>query len=296
MIKKKVTLVLSSGNARGFAHIGAIEALEERGYEITSVAGTSIGSMIAGMYATGEMEEFKDWLYNLDRQKVASLIDLSLSLNHLVKGERVFRAMREQVPDRPIESLRIPYRAVATDINTYSEVVFDRGSLYRAIRASISIPSLFRPIRSGKHLLIDGGATNPLPLNRAVRTPDSLLVAVDVSAPGDHTNKKMELLQPGPNRWLPEFVLKRFPSLLNHEEKKEDEEIDFNYVSLLSQTFSAMIASNTALMLKLCPPDMLLSIPVNRLESFDYDKAETIAQVGYTEMMRVINEYEEQNA
>lgn len=296
MSNKKVTLVLSSGNARGFAHIGAIDALLERGYEITSVAGTSIGSMIAGMYATGEMDVFKEWLYNLDRPKVASLIDLSLSMTHLVKGERVFRAMREQVADRPIESLLIPYRAVATDINTYSEVVFDHGSLYRAIRASISIPSLFRPVRSGKRLLIDGGATNPLPLNRAVRTPGSLLVAVDVSAPGDHTNEKKELVQPSPNRWLPEFVLKRFPSLMNQGVKEEDEETDFNYVSLLSQTFSAMIASNTALMLKLCPPDMLLSIPVNRLESFDYDKAESIAQVGYTEMMRVINEYEEQHA
>ncbi len=171
---KKVTLVLSSGNARGFAHIGAIDALEERGYEITSVAGTSAGALVAGMYATGEMARFKEWLYDLDRQKVASLIDLSLSLTHLVKGDRVIKAMREVVPDRPIESLHIPYRAVATDINTYKEVVFDRGSLYRAIRASISIPSLFRPVHSGRRLLIDGGATNPMPLNRAVRTPDSL--------------------------------------------------------------------------------------------------------------------------
>ncbi len=288
---KKVTLVLSSGNARGFAHIGAIDALEERGYEITSVAGTSAGALVAGMYATGEMARFKEWLYDLDRQKVASLIDLSLSLTHLVKGDRVIKAMREVVPDRPIESLHIPYRAVATDINTYKEVVFDRGSLYRAIRASISIPSLFRPVHSGRRLLIDGGATNPMPLNRAVRTPDSLLVGVDVSAPNE---LKPTVVRPQQeslaSRWLPDILQKLIPHLGTASDNDDDP--DYNYVSLLSQTFSAMIASNTALMKQLCPPDMWLSIPVNRLESFDYDKAETIAAVGYDMMMQVIDKYE----
>ena len=141
-MSQKVALVLSSGGPRGFAYIGAIEELEHRGYEITSIAGTSIGSLVGGIYAAGKLEEVKEWLYDLDAWKVFSLMDLSLSLNHLVKGDKVIDALKEIVPDIDIENLKIPYCAVATDFYTGEEVVFKSGKLFQAIRASISIPSL----------------------------------------------------------------------------------------------------------------------------------------------------------
>ena len=114
-MKKKIALVLSSGGARGLAHIGAIEALESRGYEISSIAGCSMGALIGGMYAAGKLPEVKQWMFKLDRRKVLSLGDFSLSLNHLVKGNRVMDALKEVVPDVNIEDLPIPYTAVATD-------------------------------------------------------------------------------------------------------------------------------------------------------------------------------------
>ena len=112
---KDVALVLSSGGARGLAHIGAIEELEAQGYNITSIAGCSMGALIGGVYAAGKLGEFRDWMKTVDRKKMLELTDFSFSLNHLVKGTRIIEAIMEFVPDVKIEDLPIPYCAVATD-------------------------------------------------------------------------------------------------------------------------------------------------------------------------------------
>lgn len=174
--------MLGGGGARGIAHIGVIEELERRGYEITSVAGTSMGALVGGMYASGNLQAFKEWMCSLDRYKVFSLMDLSLGGSGWVKGDRVIGAMKRLVPDVAIERLPIPFAAVAADWVTGEEVVFEKGGLYHAIRASISIPSFFKPVHRGNRLLIDGGVVNPLPVNRVRRTEGDLLVAVDVCA------------------------------------------------------------------------------------------------------------------
>ena len=180
-MKKKVALVLSSGGPRGFAYIGAIDELLDRGYEITSVAGTSIGSLIGGMYAAGRLPEVKKWLFSLDTWKIFTLMDLSISRNHLVNGDRVINALMEIVPDINIEDLEIPYKAIATDFYTGEEVVFDRGDMFHAIRASISIPSLFRPVKYAGRTLIDGGIANTMPMDRVDRTEGDIMVAINVN-------------------------------------------------------------------------------------------------------------------
>ena len=189
---KRVALVLSSGGARGFAHIGAIEELQERGYEIASVAGTSMGALIGGMFAAGKLEQVKERAFALDRKRMFALADISMGPDHLVKGEKVMGILREIMPDIPIETLPVPFCAVATDLADNSEVVYDSGSLYEAIRASISIPAFFKPQRNGEMLLIDGGVLNPLPLNRVTRSDGDLLVSVNVSA---HSDMRLEHLR-----------------------------------------------------------------------------------------------------
>lgn len=178
---KDVALVLSSGGPRGFAYIGAIEELESRGYNITSVAGCSIGSLVGGIYAAGGLEDFKKWLFQLNNYKLLSLLDVSLSKSYLVKGEKAIEAIKKVVPNVSIEDLRIPYRAVATDLYTGEEVVFREGRLFDAIRASISIPSLFRPVKYGYHTLIDGGAVNTAPFSIVPRNGHDILVSFDVN-------------------------------------------------------------------------------------------------------------------
>ena len=180
-MKKKVALALASGGPRGFAFIGAIEELQARGYEITSVSGTSAGALVGGIFAAGGMQAFKEWLYSLDPVKVMKLMDFSISKNYLVKGDKVIRAIKERVPEVHIEDLPIPFSAIATDLFTGEEVVFREGPLFDAIRASISIPSMFRPVKWKGRTLVDGGMVNTFPLNRVQRTPGDILVGFNVN-------------------------------------------------------------------------------------------------------------------
>ena len=176
-----VALVLSSGGARGLAHIGAIDELEHNGYRIRSIAGSSMGALIGGMYATGKLDDFKKWMMTIDKRKILSLIDLSLSISHIVKGDKIIDALKEIVPDVNIEDLPIEYKAIATDWENGREIVFTKGSLYEAIRASISIPLFFNPVWRDNMILVDGGIINPLPLKQGSEMEGELLVAVNVS-------------------------------------------------------------------------------------------------------------------
>lgn len=284
-MRKKVALVLSSGGARGYAHIGAIDELEEQGYEITSVAGTSMGALVGGMYAAGKLREVEEWMKSLSMKEIISLVDVSLSLNHLVKGEKVMEALKQIVPDVNIEDLPIPFCAIAADVKTHEEVVFDHGSLYEAIRASISIPSFFRPMKSSERVLIDGGVVNPLPLDRVKRTEGDFLAAVNVSAPSSYEIERIKnqaYLTRRQNEGR--LTLKRFvPRSLA---------VESNYFSLLTKTFSLMIERNAQLSLRLTPPDLLVNIPSNRFGGFDYDRAEKIIRFGRTRMREAITDWQ----
>ena len=149
-----------------------------------------MGAMVGAMYASGKMEECKEWLFSWDKRKMWELADLTLSRDGLVKGDRFIKELKQIIPDMNIEDLPVPYVAMATDIVRDQEVRFDRGSLHEAIRASISIPMLFRPLRKDGMVLIDGGILNPLPLSHVQRTEGDILIAVDVNAPIDTGKKK----------------------------------------------------------------------------------------------------------
>ncbi len=282
--RKNVALVLSSGGARGLAHIGAIEMLEEQGYHITSLAGCSMGALIGGVYAAGKIHEFREWMKGIDRKKMLELTDFSLSLNHFVKGDRIIEAIMEFVPDTAIEDLPIPYCAVATDWAAGREVVFRTGSLFEAIRASISLPSFYKPVQRNGMILIDGGVVNPIPLNRVVRQKEDLLVGVDVS--GHDYKAQMEIKHELSERRKND---KSFASqMLN---KLIPDNIDFNYYTMLSRTSSLMIRQNSKLMAQLMKPDILVDIQMSRYGGFDYDKSEKLIEIGRQKTLRAINKF-----
>ena len=270
---KDVALVLSSGGARGLAHIGAIEELEAQGFRITSVAGCSMGALIGGVYAAGKLAEFREWMKTIDKKKMMELTDFSFSLNHVAKGTRIIGAIMEFVPDVAIEDLPIPYCAVATDWKSGREVVFREGSLFEAIRASISLPSFYEPVQRDGMILIDGGVTNPIPMNRVVRHEGDILMGIDVSG---HDYKA---------QWEKQHELaerrKRSKSLsqqlLNH---LIPDNLDFNYYTMLSRVSSIMIRQNSLLMAQLTNPDILVDIQMSRYGSFDYDKSEKLIAIG----------------
>ena len=280
--RTNVALVLSSGGARGLAHIGAIDALESRGYRITSVAGTSMGALVAGMYASGHMEDFKQWMQTIDRKRVRELTDYSFRLSYVVKGERIIEALKEFAPDVNIEDLPIPYCATATDWTTGREVLFTSGSLYRAIRASISMPAVFEPVHLDGRILIDGGITDPIPLDKVKRRKDDLLVAVNVSGhdySGIYKRQKIaKALQRKRSRTL-SLISKILP---------EDTDPNFNYYTLINRTISIAISQNAHRAIRLCPPDILVDLPMKRYDGNDYDKYEQLHRIGRQNMERAI--------
>ena len=268
MNTKDVALALSSGGARGLAHIGAIEELESNGYHITSIAGCSMGALIGGVYAAGKLEEFREWMKTIDRKKMLELTDFSFSINHLVKGNRIIEAIMDFVPDIAIEELPIPYCAVATDLKAGREVVIDKGSLFEAIRASISLPSFYEPVQRDDMILIDGGVINPIPLNRVKRNAGDILVGVDVSG---HDYK---------SQWDEMHRLTEWQKNDNSLKAKIPDNIEFNYYTVLSRTSSLMIRQNSILMAKLMKPEMLIDIQMNRYGTFDFDKSEKLIAIG----------------
>ena len=282
--RKNVALVLSSGGARGLAHIGAIEMLEEQGYHITSVAGCSMGALIGGVYAAGKLQEFREWMKGIDRKKMLELIDFSLSLNHFVKGERIIEAIKEFVPDVAIEDLPIPFCAVATDWATGQEVVFRTGSLFEAIRASISLPSFYKPVQRDGMILIDGGVVNPIPMNRVVRNEGDILVGVDVS--GQDYKAQEDLKHELSERRKNDKSLA--VQILN---KLIPDNIDFNYYTVLSRASSMMIRQNSILMAQLMNPDILVDIQMTRYGGFDYDKSERLIAIGRQKTLKAITNY-----
>lgn len=328
-IKKEVALVLSSGGPRGFAYIGAIEELERRGYRITQIAGTSIGSLIGGIYASGKLMDLKEWLYNLDAWKVFSLMDLSIGKNHIMKGDKLIHAMKQIVPEVNIEDLNIPFKAIATDLYTGEEVVFDRGSLYDAIRASISIPSLFRPVKYGYRTLIDGGIANTLPIDKITRTDSNIVVAFnvnDVDINGirqaiidevhQQEDKAREEKEMEMQRKVVMDSIKHNSSLslmdkmklageqgrkmLEHAINTDEEEsgIQFgeNYYELLSRTFSLMNHINSKQTINMYPPDVLVSMPFDAYGNIsDYARADEIAETGRILMKTALDRYEDEH-
>ena len=283
--KKDVALALSSGGARGLAHIGAIEELEAQGYRIGSIAGCSMGALIGGVYAAGKLKEFREWMKTIDRKKMLELTDFSFSINHIVKGTRIIEAIMEFVPDMDIEALPIPYCAVATDWKSGREVIFRKGSLFEAIRASISLPTFYEPVRRNGMILIDGGVINPIPLNRVKRQSGDILVGVDVSGHDYKAQSELhdELVERRrKNRSLAAQVI----------DKLIPDNLDFNYYTMLSRTSSLMIRQNSILMAKLTKPDMLVDIQMNRYGSFDYDKSEKLVAIGRLKTSLAISKYE----
>lgn len=288
-------MVLSGGGARGMAHIGVIEVLESRGFEISEVTGTSMGAVVGAVYAMGKLKEFKDWLFTLDKMKVFRLMDFTLSKQGLLKGDKVLNRMKEFVEDRKIEELDIPYAAVAVDLLNKKEVVFRKGSVYEAIRASIAIPGVLTPVKTEVGLLVDGGVMDNIPIKHAEKKRDTLLVAVDVN--GDEVVvRKNETKQDKEDEQY--FLQRQLKGLYNylgikHELKKESEsggknakimnelsEGKLGYIDLINRTITLMTHHMAQLSLEIHKPDIYIEVSGDSCGIFDFFKAEEMVERG----------------
>lgn len=185
-------MALGSGGARGYAHIGVIEALRERGYDIVGISGSSMGAVVGGLQAAGRLDEFADWAKSLTQRTILRLLDPSISAAGVLRAGKILDAVRDILGPVTIEELPIPYTAVATDLLTGKSVWFQHGPLDEAIRASIAIPGVITPHEVGGRLLADGGILDPVPMAPLSAVNADLTIAVSLNGSEVIDNREAE--------------------------------------------------------------------------------------------------------
>ena len=284
---KNIALVISSGGARGLAAIGIIEELEKRGHKITSVAGCSIGSLITGMHASGNLSVFKEWVLKLDKKEIFRLMDFTISTQGVLKGDKAFKEIQKIIQDVKIEDLPIPYTAVAVDLVTHKEFVFNSGSLFNAIKGSSSIPSVVTPMKLNDKILVDGGIINPLPLSNIKRTDGDILIGIDLNTfnQASYSDSTHFLDYSKYIRMVSDYI----PINLNQDSKVG------SYLDISSRTFQIMQDEIIKYSIKENNPDLMISIPRNTSHMFDFFKAEELIEFGRKTFLEEIENNKEMN-
>jgi len=270
-----IALALGAGGAKGLAHIGVIEEIEARGFRITAIAGSSMGALIGGIHAMGKLDVYRDWVSTLAKLDVLRLLDWTFSGGGLIKGERIIGTLRELIGDVLIEELPIAFTAVATDLDRQREVWLTRGSLFDAVRASIAIPTVFRPHMLGGRRMLDGALLNPVPVTPLIRDPADYLVAVSLDGPPQPpavvaTETPEDL---GYRHRLGEF----FGRLLPGSEGKPREPGAWE---LLSQSMDLMQANLSRLRLAAYEPDLLIELPRDISTVYEFYRARELIEHG----------------
>ena len=329
-MSKKVALVLGSGGARGYAHIGVIDELQARGYEIGCIAGCSMGAVVGGIFAAGKLEQYRQWTESLDYLDVLRLLDVSFRLG-AIRGERVFGRIHEIVGDINIEQLPIPFTAVATDLTNQQEIWFQEGCLHQAMRASAAIPSLFTPVIQGKRVLVDGGLLNPLPIVPVVSSHCDLIVAVNLNA----TNQlhyslpvierppalkgRIDQLMTSLGARLPSFKRRDDDNLLLADEQRQANAASVaappnqaddgtpksasgsrvaefsgpaSLLELINQSVEVMQTSLAQYKIAGYPPDILINVPKRVCRFFEFYKAPELIMLGRQIARDTLDKYE----
>ena len=286
-MKKQIALALSGGGARGMAHIGVIRELLSHGFSIHSIAGCSIGSVVGAMYAMGKLQEFTDFILADGAQSVFSQLDFTFSDQGFIKGEKLIERLQEFAPDCNMEDLPVKLVIVATDMYTGNDVVYETGSVYRAIRASVAIPAVITAVHEDGCWLVDGGVVNPLPLLQLHRSPNDLLVAVNLYAsPVFETENLTDVSDAKVSesgmwsqvraRWadLKAWRGNLIHSVFDDTHKKMGY---FTTLRLMSELASKRLAEIT---IKSVSVDVLIEIPIASCGLFSFDKSVRMIRMG----------------
>ncbi|MFG1488559.1 patatin-like phospholipase family protein [Oceanospirillum sp. HFRX-1_2] len=281
--KKQVSLVLGSGGAKGLAHIGVIHWLEDNGFEVSSVSGSSIGALIGGIYAAGKLDEFEEWVRAITKGDMVTLMDLSWGRGGLIKGDKIISTLTDLVGDKTIEELPINFTAVATDIRGEREVWLNSGSLFQAIRASISLPMFFTPVQIDDLTLIDGGVLNPVPIAPTFGDKTDLTIAVNLGARVQEeaaSPRKKVSAEKDENPDLRNKIARFFRNF-QKSEPAEHQERDWSASEVANQAFDAMQSTLARQKLAIYPPDMVVDIARNACGTLEFNRAAEMIELGY---------------
>lgn len=289
MSKKTVSLVLGSGGARGLAHIGIIHYLEEHGYDIRSISGCSMGALVGGIYACGKLDAFEQWVRAITKVDIIKLLDFSWGKQGLVEGERIIDALKELVGDRRIEDLPIEYTAVAADIQREKEIWLKRGSLFDAIRASISLPLFFTPFDMNDMKLLDGGILNPVPIAPTFEDHTDLTIAVNLGAPpSENPQLGQQFGSPDASDSQLDKMHVRISNFIDDLKNRATSEVagSWKMLSIADQTFDAMQGAIARQKLAAYPPDHTILIARNACGTLEFDRADEMITLGYESAAR----------
>ena len=283
-----VSLTLGSGGARGLAHIGVIHWLEENGYDIQSISGCSMGALIGGVYAAGKLDVYAGWVNAITRTDILKLLDIRFGAAGMVKGEKIINTLKDLVGERLIEDLPVSFTAVASDIVNEKEIWLNKGPLFDAIRASISLPFFFTPARLNGVELLDGGILNPVPIAPTFSDSTALKIAVNLGGPVDkhitaadneklHANAEPDLMD----------KIARFIDVIQGD-GDEQEGGTLGMLDIADQSFDAMQGAIARAKLAAYPPDVIIELPRNICGTLEFDRAEEMIQIGYNKAAEVL--------
>ena len=281
MTNKTVSLVLGSGGARGLAHIGVINWLNEQGYNIQSISGSSMGALIGGIYATGQLQVYTDWVTRLEKLDVLRLLDFSFGEAGLIKGERIIGVLRELIGHHQIEDRPLSYTAVATDLDNQKEVWLNKGPLFDAIRASSAIPSIFTPVDYHGIRLVDGSLLNPIPIAPTLQDKTDITIAVNLSAPA--AARTVVPVAPVMKKHNQESYHEKILQFIDDLQRRvlREEPDDVGMFDIIVNSLDAM--QNTIARFKLAAyaPDLIINIPSNACSFYEFYRAEELITLGY---------------
>lgn len=306
MAGKRVALALGSGGARGYAHIGVIEELQDRGYEIVGIAGSSMGALVGGLQAAGKLEQFAEWAKSLTQGAVLRLLDPSITAAGVLRATKILDAVRDILGEVRIEDLPIPYTAVATDLIAGKSVWLQRGPVDAAIRASIAIPGVIAPHVLDGRLLADGGILDPLPMAPIAAVNADLTIAVSLA--GSESGGVEEPAEPGARattEWLARVwrsttslfesgaVLGRLGTGSDEDSAAEDSDEELvdatkeasvvpklGSFEVMNRTIDIAQAALARHQLAGYPPDLLIEVPRSACRSLEFHRAAEVIDVG----------------
>ncbi len=301
-MKKTVSLVLGSGGARGFSHIGAIQELTSRGYNIKAVSGSSMGAAVGGIYAAQKLTEFVEWASKLNRRDTFRLMDFTISNQGFIKGTKIISVLREIIGEQRVEDFKIPYTAVATDIHTHEEIWLRKGELLEVIRASSAIPTLITPATIDGRILVDGGVLNPLPIEPVLEYNNELLVVVNINGkPDPLERKKLQTQENKQEANEQENSTQYVQSLINNvkawfniksakNSKRQDEAL--GYIGLLNKSIDLMQDKLCERAIEVHQPDIVVNISRMPISTFELHMANDLMDMGRDAMRKTLDEYE----
>lgn len=277
-----VALVLGSGGARGNAHIGVIQILEEQGFDIISVSGCSMGAVVGGMYAAGKLPAFTEWVSGLSRFDVFRLVDMSLLSMGAIRGEKAYAILEDFLGDQLIEDLPIPYTAVATDLVKQQEVWFQSGHIMDAIRASVAVPGMIMPVTEKGRFLVDGGLLNPVPIMPVVPDQADLIISVNL-------NTNVKNVRPG-QKLLLNSAKYGDDSILSgvNASKSQRSHLQWNKMEMLNQCFETMQATMAKYKMAGYEPDIEINIDRNACNFFELYRAKEMIEIGRHAALEVL--------